>query len=274
MSVVISTPIKMGSPSVDYPYSFSIYKWLEGRSANHLQTNDKTLEAVALQLATFLKELQSTSDVDGPEPGQHNWWRGDHVCVYDKRAREQFANLADIIDSNAALDLWEQSCAIKWHEKPVWIHGDFAVGNILIQDNKLSGVIDFGGMAIGDPAYDLVIAWTYLSGKARDIFINEIDLDINTWVRSRGWALWKATFELCQIEDKNSYEAQLQKNIISSVLNEQTDSGDIKAFLLRASPVAWDHINFLGHYVFLDHQMLNIEQWIENWNWENFIGKK
>lgn len=87
------------------------------------------------------------------------------------------------------------------------------------KDNKLSGVIDFGGMAMGDPACDLVIAWTYLSGKARDIFIDEFDLDNDTWLRARAWALWKATFELCQIENKETPEASNQIKIINEVLS-------------------------------------------------------
>lgn len=85
---------------------------------------------------------------------------------------------------------------------------------------KLSAVIDFGGAAVGDPACDLVIAWTYLSGKAREIFMSGIgmDMDPDTWLRARAWALWKATFELCQIADKNSPEASLQKRIIDKML--------------------------------------------------------
>lgn len=220
LSIPIPAPIKMGKPSEDYPYAFSIYKWLDGRRANHVILDESTLENIAFQLANFLKELQAMTDVAGPSPGQHNWWRGAHVGVYDSGAREQIAELADIIDSNSALELWERACATKWHKAPIWIHGDFAVGNILIKNNKLSGVIDFGGMAMGDPACDLVIAWTYLSGKARDIFINTMDLDDDTWLRARAWALWKATFELCNIADKNSPEALLQKKIINEVINE------------------------------------------------------
>ena len=88
------------------------------------------------------------------------------------------------------------------------------------KDNKLSGIIDFGGTAMGDPACDLVIAWTYLIGKARDIFITTMDLDEDTWLRARAWVLWKATFELCNIADKNSPEALFQKRIIGEVINE------------------------------------------------------
>jgi aminoglycoside phosphotransferase (APT) family kinase protein len=255
LSVSIPAPIKMGKPSADYPYPFSIYQWLPGKSINLLTLTDQNKEQLAFELAKFLKELQAINDVEGPEPGQHHWWRGDHVSVYDKGAREQIAELTEIIDASKALALWDQACATQWGKKPVWIHGDFAIGNILVSqrhceelrasawqdvaiqkndDNsiasplarnddsthKLSAVIDFGGAAVGDPACDLVIAWTYLSGKARKIFISKMDMDTDTWLRARAWALWKATFELCQIADKNSSEALLQKQIIDEAIDD------------------------------------------------------
>jgi aminoglycoside phosphotransferase (APT) family kinase protein len=219
LSVSIPAPIKMGKPSTDYPYPFSIYKWLPGKSINLLTLTAQEKEQLAFDLAKFLKEMQAITDVEGPGPGQHNWWRGDHVSVYDKGAREQIAELAEIIDASKTLALWDQACATRWDKKPVWIHGDFAIGNILMDGGKLSAVIDFGGAAVGDPACDLVIAWTYLSDKAREIFISEMDMDQDTWLRARAWALWKATFELCQITDKNIPEARLQKRIIDEVVN-------------------------------------------------------
>jgi len=220
LTVNIPVPIKMGIPSKDYPYPFSIYKWLEGKSIDLLVLDDDSQERLAFDLAEFLKELQSIDDVDGPAPGQHNWWRGDPVSVYDKGAREQIAKLAGVIDADKAMNLWERACKTRWDKPPVWIHGDFAIGNMLLQDGRLSAIIDFGGMALGDPACDLVIAWTFLKEKAREIFIKEIALDEDTWLRARGWALWKATFELCQIEDKNSRTSRLQKTIILNTLEE------------------------------------------------------
>ena len=220
LSVSIPAPIKMGKPSTDYPYPFSIYKWLSGKSINLLTLTAQDKEQLAFDLAKFLKELQSITDVEGPEPGQHNWWRGDHVSVYDKGAREQITELAEVIDVTRALALWERACETKWNKQPVWIHGDFAIGNILMDGEKLSAVIDFGGAAVGDPACDLVIAWTYLSGKAREIFISEMDMDSDTWLRARAWAVWKATFELCQIADKNSSEAKTQKIIIAEAIDD------------------------------------------------------
>lgn len=219
LSLIIPAPIKMGKPSVDYPYPFSIYKWLPGKSINLLMLTDQEKEQLAFDLAKFLKDLQSISDIEGPAPGQHNWWRGDHVSIYDKGAKKQIAELSDVIDAPRALTLWDQACATRWNNHPIWIHGDFAIGNILMDDGKLSAVIDFSGAAVGDPACDLVIAWTYLSGKAREIFMSGMNMDPDTWLRARAWALWKATFELCQIADKNSPEADLQKRIIDEVMN-------------------------------------------------------
>jgi aminoglycoside phosphotransferase (APT) family kinase protein len=219
LSVSIPAPIKMGKPSTDYPYPFSIYKWLPGKSINLLTLTEQEKEQLAFDMAKFLKELQAITDTSGPGPGQHNWWRGDHVSVYDKGAREQIAELVEIINASKALALWGQACATKWNKAPIWIHGDFAIGNILMDGGKLSAVIDFGGAAVGDPACDLVIAWTYLSGKSRETFISKMDMAPDTWLRARAWALWKATFELCQIVDKNSSDALLQKTIISNILN-------------------------------------------------------
>jgi aminoglycoside phosphotransferase (APT) family kinase protein len=220
LSLPIPVPVKVGKASADYPYPFSIYKWLPGKSLNLLSLRDSEKEQLAFDLAQFLKELQAITDLQGLAPGQHNWWRGDHVSVYDKGAREQIGALDALIDTARALTLWEKACATQWDKEPVWVHGDVAIGNILIEEGKLSAVIDFGGVAVGDPACDLVIAWTYLAGKAREIFIREMALDDNTWLRARAWALWKATFELSQITDKTSAEALAQRMIIEALLSE------------------------------------------------------
>ncbi|WP_152176365.1 phosphotransferase, partial [Mycobacterium tuberculosis] len=83
-----------------------------------------------------------------------------------------------------------------WTAPPVWFHGDVAVGNLLVSDGRLSAMIDFGTCGVGDPACDLVMAWTYFQGEARDAFRDAVGLDIATWRRARGWALWKALVTL------------------------------------------------------------------------------
>jgi aminoglycoside phosphotransferase (APT) family kinase protein len=122
LSINIPAPIKTGNPSADYPFPFSIYKWLSGKSINLLTLAAQDKEQLAFDLAKFLKELQAITDVAGPEPGQHNWWRGDHVSVYDKGAREQIAEPAEIIDASKALALWGQACISKMDMDPdTWL---------------------------------------------------------------------------------------------------------------------------------------------------------
>ena len=188
------------------------------------------MERLGYDCAQFLKQLELITDLQGPEPGKHSFFRGAHVSVYDQGAREQIEALADVIDATKALDLWDRACATVWDKAPVWVHGDFAVGNILITEGRLSAVIDFGNCSMGDPACDLVLAWTYLTGKAREVFVREFQrkgrtevgqmaMDEGTWLRSRAWALWKATYELCKCQDKSGPEALLQRRIVDTCLD-------------------------------------------------------
>lgn len=218
LSIPIPKPIKMGAPTDYYPYHFSIYEWIEGTSLNHSSLNEPEINKLAIDLALFLNDLRKTSITQKVKPGQHNWWRGAHPSVYDRDTHQQIDKLKTYIDHKQALSLWNKACKTKWDKAPVWIHGDYAPGNILIKNGKLNGVIDFGCTAQGDPACDLTIAWTYFSGKSRDAFIEIINLDENTWLRARAWALWKATFELCNNQNINSGYSLIQKQLIHDLL--------------------------------------------------------
>jgi aminoglycoside phosphotransferase (APT) family kinase protein len=85
---------------------------------------------------------------------------------------------------------WEAALAAPiWHGSPVWIHGDLDARNLLVQDGRLSAVIDFGCLAVSDPACDVTLAWKLFSADARATFRATLAVDDATWLRSRGWAL-------------------------------------------------------------------------------------
>lgn len=220
LSIPIPTPIAIGNPAKNYPWNWSIYGWIEGQSANTLHIDDKTLERLGLQLADFLNELQAIDSSDGPLPGEHNFFRGASPIVYDAETRSAIDRLEAHVDAAKATSVWEQAISSRWEKKTVWIHGDFSAGNILINNNQLAGVIDFGGMAVGDPSCDLVIAWTLLKETSRDKFKSALRLDEDTWDRARGWALWKALITLEALEDKVGLKAKEQLLVIEEVLND------------------------------------------------------
>ncbi|MER8949150.1 phosphotransferase, partial [Mesorhizobium sp. M0809] len=111
---------------------------------------------------------------------------------------------------------------------PVWVHGDVASGNLLVEDGKLYAVVDFGSSAIGDPACDLVIAWTEFYGESRQAFRDTIALDEHSWARARGWALWKALI-VASGHDGNQREAEKSWRVIDEVLADHTNSRSGKA---------------------------------------------
>jgi aminoglycoside phosphotransferase (APT) family kinase protein len=108
--------------------------------------------------------------------------------------------------------------AAGWSGEPVWFHGDVAVGNLLLRDGRLGAVIDFGSAGVGDPACDVVIAWTLLSGPSRDAFRATLGVDPGTWSRGRGWALWKALISLVGALDHDRELVALNRRVMERVL--------------------------------------------------------
>jgi len=211
LSVKIPQPIALGKPSDAYPMPWSIYSWIDGTSSNQLSLDDETLKTIAFELSEFLKQLHKIDTDGAPQAGDHNFFRGAHPSIYDAEAREALAklNLPDVI--------WGKALQSKWNKNPVWIHGDLAAGNILLKNEHLVGVIDFGGMAVGDPACDLTIAWTLFKNESRKIFYQNLALDEDTWNRACGWALWKAAIELVKAENRNDARAIEWKRVMGEI---------------------------------------------------------
>lgn len=187
----IPRPLATGEPTADYPHAWSVYSWIDGRTASPARITDPVRFAV--DLASFLGALQAVDATDGPQPGIHNWFRGGSLRTYDRNTRLALADLEGRLDVERAAQLWDESLAAGWDGVDRWFHGDVAEGNLLLDDaGQLSAVIDFGTCGVGDPACDLAVAWTLLTEAGRVAFAERLDVDEATWVRGRGWALWKA----------------------------------------------------------------------------------
>lgn len=157
--LAIPVPLELGAPGEGYPWEWSVCRWLEGENATADGIADPAQAAV--DLARFI------------------------------------AALADEIDVEAVTAAWEAALrAQEWSDPPVWIHGDLDSRNLLAQRGRLSGVLDFGTVAVGDPACDVVVAWKMLPAGMRDLFRAELSVDNATWERARGWALSQALIAL------------------------------------------------------------------------------
>lgn len=196
LSCKITDPLGLGKPSENYPWHWSINKWIEGDTAS--LSNIIDLNQFAKQLGIFVKELHGIDASNGPVAGSHNFHRGGDLSVYSSELQEALSKVKDFDEKKIASSIWEEAVSTKWDNTPVWVHGDFAVGNILIKDGELNAVIDFGCLAVGDPACDLAIAWNLFDSPSRHIFREILALDQNTWIRGMAWTLWKTL--CCPIE--------------------------------------------------------------------------
>lgn len=186
----IPTPMAKGVATDEFRRPWSVYGWLPGRAANVGEIADRV--QFCADLANFLTALQRIDTTDGPVAGPHSHFRGSPLNTYDHDTRQCIRALGSIIDTHTILDVWDRALATEWDREPVWVHGDMAASNLLVLDGRLSAVIDFGCSSVGDPACDLVIAWTLFSGDSRRAFADGLSLDEGTWARARGWAMWKA----------------------------------------------------------------------------------
>ena len=108
----------------------------------------------------------------------------------DAATRAAIVALRGTIDVGAVTAAWESALrSPEWEHPPVWIHGDLDSRNLLVEEGRLTAVIDWGGLGVGDPACDVMVAWKTLSADTRDTFRAALSVDESTWARARGWAL-------------------------------------------------------------------------------------
>lgn len=190
LPVAVPEPVATGAPGRGYPFPWSVRRWIAGTPVVLAPSTDH--EALARDVAGFVRALQAVDATGGPQAGEHSFFRGCDPVHYDDETRVAIARLAGSVDPGPATEVWDAAIAATWDGPPVWFHGDLAVGNLLVRDWRLAAVIDFGTCGVGDPACDLVLGLVTFTGRAREVWRAEVPGDDATWARARGWALWKA----------------------------------------------------------------------------------
>lgn len=212
----LAVPVQLasGAPDEGYPFAWAVYEWLAGDDANGTITD---LEVAAVDLAAFVRALRSidTTGAHDRPPGA----RGAPLVELDTSVRRAVDELGGRIDGAAALRSWDESLAAdRWVGDPTWIHGDLLPGNLLVVDGRLSAVIDWGCLHVGDPACDLQPAWNVFDGPSRERFRDELAVDEASWLRGRGWALAQAVVALPYYWDTNPGMIRQASHALAEVL--------------------------------------------------------
>jgi aminoglycoside phosphotransferase (APT) family kinase protein len=216
LPVAIPVPLAKGAPAEGYPWEWGVYPWLEGENPTVGRIADP--RSLTRDVVQFIDALHGSDLADGPPTR-----RGAPLDGQDESARAALVALEGMIDTDAATAAWDEALETpEWSGPPVWIHGDLLPGNLLLEGGRLTGVIDWSLLGIGDPACDLIIAWGLLPSETRSVFRAELDVDDATWARGRGWALSLALIALPYYKDTNPVFANIARHLIREVLAEQS----------------------------------------------------
>ena len=182
LPVRVPVPVARGRPTAEYPHEWAIFEWLPGRNP----TPGVVPDSLAEELAGFIAALHAVDLAGGPDSV-----RGSDLARFDEFTRANLKALEGELDTAHAEALWDEALGLPpWPHAPVWIHADLMPGNLLLEEGRLSAVIDWGGSGMGDPAVDLMVAWNVLDTRGRAVFREAAGYDDAAWARGRGWALW------------------------------------------------------------------------------------
>ena len=187
----IPTPVRSGTPSERFPKMWTVVTWVEGTPLDHGSITRG--EHAADTLAAFLKALHVEAPADAPA--------GSGFGAHPKQCTDGFEQFLGAVDLGGFTEddvraVWDGAVAAsEWQGPRVWVHGDLHPANVVIADGTLAGIVDFGAVFAGDPAWDLAAAWVLLpAGGAARFFDGYAQADEATVRRARGLAAMKSLF--------------------------------------------------------------------------------
>jgi len=214
LPVAIPVVLGTGLPAEGYPLPWAVYRWLDGENPTigHIADPD----VLAADLAAFIAALQRVDLADGPAA-----YRGGPLAAQDAGTRAALAELGGMVDTEAATAAWDAALrAPEWSGPPVWVHADLMPGNVLARQGRLTAVLDFSTVGVGDPACDLIVGWFLLPAPAREAFRAALHVDDATWARGRGWALSLALGQVAHFRDTNPVIVADARQVIRAVLTD------------------------------------------------------
>jgi aminoglycoside phosphotransferase (APT) family kinase protein len=211
LSLRVPEPVAMGQPTSGYPFPWAIYRWIDGHSYRDDLVHDE--RQAADDLAQFVVELRRVDPLGAPRGGRKP------LRELDAATRVAIEASRGVIDSDAAAAAWASALeSPAWDGTPVWIHTDLLRPNVLVDRGRLCAVIDFGGIGAGDPAADVIAAWSVFGQRGRATFRGALAVDDGTWNRARGYALHQAALIIPYYSETNPGFVTLAKRTVEEVL--------------------------------------------------------
>ncbi|MET0932596.1 MAG: aminoglycoside phosphotransferase family protein [Mycetocola sp.] len=196
LPIQVPRPVFVGTPTPSVPVPWAVYEWIDGAPYS-----DATIDAetdAARILATVIGDLRLVDPTGAPPAGRRP------LQALDEDTRTAIREAAGIIDAAATGRIWDALARTDpWSGDPVWIHTDLLRPNLIARDGGLRAVIDWGGAGVGDPAADVIAAWSVFGPSGRRAFRETLGVDDATWDRARGFALHQAAVIIPYYRESN-----------------------------------------------------------------------
>lgn len=217
VSLRLPEPVASGRPTDEFPFVWAVFRWLDGAAYGADVVSDE--RAAAATLARFVRELRALGPTGGPPAGRAP------LHDLDVATRAAIDGARGAFDADAALFFWDRALdAPGWDGVPTWIHGDLMRPNLLVREGRFDAAIDFGGTGVGDPAMDLVAAWSVFGPVGRGAFRDALEsfglYDAGAWSRARGYALHQAALIVPYYAVSNPAFAAEAVRIVGEVLGD------------------------------------------------------
>lgn len=180
----VPTMVRPGEACAAFPLPWCVVQWVDGEPGDRAAIEHGDLAADTL--AGFLRALHAPSPPDAPV----NPARGCDVQQQGEEFEARLDDVAERVDPSLLWAIWDDACsAPAWAGPKVWLHGDLHPANVTVRAGSICGVLDFGDLCSGDPAYDLAAAWLLLPDTTQNRFFDTYGVSDDDLVRrARGWA--------------------------------------------------------------------------------------
>lgn len=185
LPIRVPTPIKIGSATNEYPYKWTINPWFDGDRALEKKISANEVK----RLVSCLRVLHSVDTTSAPS----NPFRENPLIAKDKdvqlRINEIEAKSIAIPDS--IKKLWDELKHIEIDVSPSLIHGDLHPGNIIMYQENIEAIIDWGDITKGDISTDLACFWMLIGdNELRFSAFDEYGASQSTLLRAKAWAIF------------------------------------------------------------------------------------
>jgi aminoglycoside phosphotransferase (APT) family kinase protein len=186
LPVAIPLPELVGRPSEGFPWPFFGARMLPG--VELCEAPGFSQAVLAENLGRILRALH------GPETMEmlgarlpDNWTRRADMQLRVPLIREKLAALEPLWAAPTHVHaLLDAALELPPPAARAVCHGDLHFRHVLVDDGRVSGLIDWIDLCRGDPALDLQLVWSVLEPNARAVFIAEYgEVSDETLLRAR-----------------------------------------------------------------------------------------